>query len=113
MQIQMHCVKKRGRQSKRKKKKKKRKYKEKSQKEKEKEESIMRKDEGNKDEWGGQKRERKLCPTFFKLILWKSVKVDSISNRSADQFPQIARLGHTTAKLYSLKSESDMLIFLQ
>ena len=55
MQIQMHCVKKRGRQSKRKKKKKKRKYKEKSQKEKEKEESITRKDEGNKNEWGGQK----------------------------------------------------------
>ena len=73
----------------------------------------MRKDEGNKNEWVGQKRERKLCPTFFKLILWKSVKVNSISNRSADQFPQIARLGHTTVQLYSLKSESDMLIFLQ
>ena len=41
---------------------------------------MMRKDEGNKNEWGGQKRERKLCPTFLKLIIWKSVKVNSISN---------------------------------
>ena len=52
---------------------------------------------------GGQKRERKLCPTFFKLILWKSVKVNSISHKSDDQFS----LGYTTVKLHSLKSESD------
>ena len=80
MRIQIHCVKRRGRQSKRKKKKNRRKYKEKSQKGKRKrtKESIKRKDAGNKNECGGQKREGKLYPTFFKLFFMEKCESESI-----------------------------------
>ena len=41
-------------------------------------ESIKRKDAGNKNECGGQKREGKLYPTFFKLFFMEKCESESI-----------------------------------